>query len=208
MIIIGTGGHASDLLSDGYVFSKYNSLYFFDSVNSFETTIVFDKYKVLTSEAEFIDLSQTERIFILAVGIPTIRQTLCMRMENAGLKIDSYISPLALVARTGIVNDGANVMPFASIFGHTFVGKGTLVNSYASLHHDVTTGDFCEISPGARVLGKASIGSKVYIGANATVLPRVTIGDNCIIGAGAVVTENLPNNCTAVGVPAKIIKRE
>ena len=41
---------------------------------------------------------------------------------------------------------------------------------------------------------------------NVTVLPGVTIGENAVIGAGAVVTEDIPDNCLAVGVPARPVK--
>lgn len=50
-----------------------------------------------------------------------------------------------------------------------------------------------------------TIGNNVFIGAGARVLGDLTIGDNVNIGANAVVTKDLPSNCTAVGVPAKII---
>ena len=41
---------------------------------------------------------------------------------------------------------------------------------------------------------------------NVTILRGVTIGENAIIGAGAVVTEDIPPNCVAVGIPAKPIR--
>jgi maltose O-acetyltransferase len=44
------------------------------------------------------------------------------------------------------------------------------------------------------------------IGINVTILSGVTIGENSVIGAGAVVTNDIPPNCLAVGVPAKAIK--
>lgn len=47
----------------------------------------------------------------------------------------------------------------------------------------------------------------VYIGARAMILGNITIGKNSKIGAGAVVLNNIPPNCTAVGVPAKIVKQ-
>jgi acetyltransferase-like isoleucine patch superfamily enzyme len=50
------------------------------------------------------------------------------------------------------------------------------------------------------------IGDHVWIGANATVLKGVTIGNNVIIAAGAVVTKDIPENCIAAGVPAKVIR--
>jgi maltose O-acetyltransferase len=49
------------------------------------------------------------------------------------------------------------------------------------------------------------IGRNVYIGAGAIILPGVKIGDRSIIGAGAVVTEDIPPDSVAVGVPAKVI---
>ncbi|MBQ7529365.1 sugar O-acetyltransferase [bacterium] len=45
-----------------------------------------------------------------------------------------------------------------------------------------------------------------WIGARVNILPGVTIGENAIIGTGSVVTKDIPDNCVAVGVPAKIIK--
>lgn len=52
-----------------------------------------------------------------------------------------------------------------------------------------------------------AIGNNVWIGAGAIINPGVNIGDNCVIGSGAVVTKSIPNNCVAVGVPAKVIKQ-
>lgn len=51
------------------------------------------------------------------------------------------------------------------------------------------------------------IGNSVWIGAGAIVLPGVTIGDRVVIGAGAVVNRDLPDDCVAVGNPARVIKR-
>lgn len=50
------------------------------------------------------------------------------------------------------------------------------------------------------------IGDNVFIGAGARVLGDIKLGDNVIIGANAVVIKDLPDNATAVGIPAKIIR--
>ncbi|WP_375431140.1 acyltransferase [uncultured Friedmanniella sp.] len=49
------------------------------------------------------------------------------------------------------------------------------------------------------------LGNDVWLGANVVVLAGVTIGDGAVIAAGAVVTKNLPAQCIAAGVPAKVI---
>ena len=54
--------------------------------------------------------------------------------------------------------------------------------------------------------GFPKIGNNVYIGVGAKVLGAIEIGNNVKIGANAVVIENIEDNATAVGVPAKVIK--
>ena len=51
------------------------------------------------------------------------------------------------------------------------------------------------------------IGKNVWLGENVTILQGVTIGDGCVIGSGAIVTKDIPDNCIAVGAPARPIKR-
>lgn len=45
-----------------------------------------------------------------------------------------------------------------------------------------------------------------WIGARVSILPGVTVGENAIVGTGSVVTHDVPDNCMAVGVPARIVK--
>lgn len=52
-----------------------------------------------------------------------------------------------------------------------------------------------------------AIGNNVTLGANVTIIGGVTIGNNVIIGAGSVVVKDVPDNCVAVGNPARIIQK-
>ena len=72
------------------------------------------------------------------------------------------------------------------------IGEGT------DIQHSVTIGETAKGCP--------TIGKYCHIGARAVVIGNVKIGDNVTIGAGAVVVHDVPDNCTVVGVPAKIIK--
>ena len=52
------------------------------------------------------------------------------------------------------------------------------------------------------------IGHDCVIGVNSIIMPGVKIGNEVVIGSGSVVTKDIPNNCIAVGNPAKVIKTD
>ncbi|MGP5073491.1 acyltransferase [Arthrobacter rhombi] len=66
---------------------------------------------------------------------------------------------------------------------------------------DVVTGKRINVSK------DISIGNHVWISRGASILGGVTIGDGSIIGFGSIVTNNVPNNCVAAGVPARVVRK-
>jgi acetyltransferase-like isoleucine patch superfamily enzyme len=50
------------------------------------------------------------------------------------------------------------------------------------------------------------ISDHVWVSAHAQILKGVSVGKGCVIGTGAIVTSNLPDNCVAVGVPARVVR--
>ena len=73
--------------------------------------------------------------------------------------------------------------------------------------HDGGTYAFRDIEKykGVQKYGSIHVGERTFIGYGAIILPGVTIGKRCVIGAGAVVANDIPDNCVAAGVPAKVI---
>jgi serine O-acetyltransferase len=79
---------------------------------------------------------------------------------------------------------------------------------------DAVFGDDCVIRNGVTVglknvghRGAPVLGSRVDIGAGAKILGPIKIGDDVLIGANAVVLADVPSNCIAVGVPARVLPR-
>ena len=87
------------------------------------------------------------------------------------------------------------------------LGQHVLLNLGCTVGHDAVLEDFCSLMPHANVGGEAHLGAGVYLGTNATVLNQVHVGAETTLGAGAVAVRNLPAHCTAVGVPAVVIKQ-
>ncbi len=80
------------------------------------------------------------------------------------------------------------------------------------IHQDAVIGPRCmlmqQVTIGTDASGQAPVlGSDVYVGAGAKILGGITIGNRARIGANAVVLTDVPDDCTAVGIPARIIQR-
>lgn len=102
------------------------------------------------------------------------------------------------------------IHPGATIGRRLFIDHGTGV----VIGETTEIGDDCTIYQGVTLGGTGkdkgkrhpTLGNHVMVGCGAKVLGPITIGDHVRIAAGAVVLTDLPDNCTAVGVPARIAR--
>ncbi len=101
-------------------------------------------------------------------------------------------------------------LPYTATIGKRFyIGHfgGIIINANAVI------GENCNISQGVTIgvsgqgerRGVPVIGNNVYMGANATIAGKINIGDNVVIGANSLVTDNVEDNVTVLGVPARKI---
>lgn len=101
---------------------------------------------------------------------------------------------------------------YISCIQNISIGEGSLLGQNVFItdnNHGTCSKEELKIAPAKRELyskGPVIIGKNVWLGKNVCVMPGVTIGDGAIIGANAVVTHNIPCNCVAVGIPARIQK--
>ncbi len=103
------------------------------------------------------------------------------------------IHPGATLGRGIFIDHGTGV-----VIGQTaIVGDGTLI------YQGVTLGGT------GKQLGKRhpTLGKNVIVGAGAKILGDIEIGDNSRVGAGSVVLQSVPNDCTVVGIPGRIVRQ-
>jgi serine O-acetyltransferase len=103
------------------------------------------------------------------------------------------IHPGARIGRGLFIDHGAGVV----------IGETVVIGEHCVLFHNVTLGGT------GRYHGQRHpmVGDHVYIGTGATVLGPVSIGDHAKIGANAfVINHDVPDDCTVVGTPARIVK--
>ena len=117
-----------------------------------------------------------------------------------------YISQRA-ARKTGIeIHPGATIGDglFIDHGNGVIIGETTIIGNNVTLYQGVTLGGT------GKEHGKRhpTICDNVMISAGAKVLGSFTVGENSKIGAGSVVLEEVPPNCTVVGVPGRIVKRD
>jgi serine O-acetyltransferase len=116
-----------------------------------------------------------------------------------------------LVSQLSRLLTGIEIHPGAKIGKGFFIdhGMGVVIGETAEI------GDDCSIYQGVTLGGTGkdvgkrhpTLGNNVMVGAGAKVLGPFTVGNNSKIAAGAVVLTEIPENSTAVGVPAKVVRQ-
>ncbi len=142
----------------------------------------------------------------MAIGDNAARQRAFENAKRLGHKFINVIHPQAVVGRECRFGEGIVVFAQAVVNSGTEIGDGVIVNTACSVDHDCRIGAHAHIAPGARLAGGVSVGEGALIGIGAVAIPGISIGARSVVGAGAAVTRDLPPDCVAVGVPARVIK--
>ncbi len=151
-------------------------------------------------------------------------------LKYIGQKCEAFVATDDNKERKSIVkmlNDRRKVMPInavhknASLSGSTdisygnfiddgsvlgaksVIGNHNLIHSGVVIEYEAEIGQFVQIGAGSVIGAGSKIEDEVFIGAGVVIVPGITVGKNARIGAGSVVVENVEDNSTLFGNPAK-----
>jgi serine O-acetyltransferase len=153
-----------------------------------------------------------ERTALLFLGMPLL-PVLLLRLRNSLLRRSVPVLPY-------LCDLASNAIWDIAIGRQVVAGPGLMIpHGHVVIDGDVRIGSECSINPWVTIglSGRRRyafdyrgpiIGDRVTIGTGAKILGPITIGDGARIGANAVVIEDVPENATVVGAPARIAHRK
>ena len=166
-----------------------------------------DGFPYLGSVKELNEVA-SELNLVIGIGNCKWKRQVFERIDNSHIKFPTLIHPSVQLRdfQHCQLGEGSVIAQNVVITTNVKIGKHVQVSPASTLAHDVEIGDFCSLMYAVNLAGNVTLNRGVYIGTNATVIQLLEVGENSIVGAGAVVTRSLPANCTAAGLPARIIK--
>lgn len=157
----------------------------------------------------------------------THAKTTCAKLQTVTITDNEYRGLIEDLI-PGIPEDSVVCPPFHCDHGNGIkMGRNVFLNyncvildgGFVTIEDNVKIGPNCQLytpqHPTDHVLRRdtvetaypITIGEDTWLGGGVIVCPGVTIGKRCIIGAGSVVTKDIPDDCLAVGNPARVIRR-
>ncbi|KWW16562.1 MULTISPECIES: acetyltransferase [Peribacillus] len=202
IVIIGAGGHSKVVQDIIRALDGHRLMAILD-----------DEFKVLKKKGElyFGPISSFKDLFIhfeckliIAIGKNDIRMKLVNELNLDPMDYETVIHPTAVIGQDVMIGSGTVIMPNVVLNAGAKVGNQVILNTSSVIEHDAHLKDFVHIAPNATVTGAVRIGTGTLLGAGAAVIPSIKIGEWCTVGAGSTVIEDMQDELTAVGSPARI----
>lgn len=206
IVIYGAGGLGREIYELIDEVNKYNILGFLDD------GIINNKVSVnipILGGIEFLHNIEYPIGVVFAIADVYVKQNIYKKILqiNKGHYFPIVIAKNSYVSKRAMLSEGTIVGRYCSVSTSVQLGKLVFLNTKCDIGHDSIIGDFCSLMPSVNVSGNVSVGQRTLIGVQSAILQGIKIGSDVTVGMGSKVMTDVPDNCTVMGYPAKIIAR-
>lgn len=207
IIIVGSGGFAREVVwlleEKNLIEPEWNILGYVSN----EKTALMGKYPILGDD-EWLLHYANEACIACCIGNGSIRKTIIDKLANkTNFSYPNIIANGVTMSESVRLGKGCIICTASVLTVDINIGDFFICNLDCTIGHDVNINNYVTLNPSVNISGNVTIGDETTIGTGCNIIQGISIGTHTTLGAGAVAVTNLPSDCTAVGVPAKIIKR-
>lgn len=210
LVGVGAGGHAKNVIDAVTAAGRARvAMLLDDDPSTWGTRVLGVPVQGSSALLEEIRASGVANAFIGVGGIPapSVRRVVMDRLTDAGFRVPPIVHPAATVSAWALPAAGCQVLAGAVINPDAHIGQGVVIGTGAIVGHDTVVDDFAHVAAGARLGGRVRVGAGALVGSGAVVLQGISVGDGATIGAGAVVTRDVDDGATVLGIPAQADSR-
>jgi len=202
LALLGAGGHGK-VVADLAQLSGWESVTFFD--DSYPERQINGAWPIQGTTQDLLHTLNHFDGVLVSVGDCAVRLNLYMALKESEAPLVSITHPNAVISSYAKIGLGCVIMAGAVInFGAT-IGDACIVNTGATIDHDCQLANAVHICPGVNLSGEVSIAQASWVGVGSAIRQRIQIGSRVLIGAGSVVVNDVADNLTVAGSPAKIL---
>lgn len=211
-ILIGCGGFALEVVE--YLKDKHlqvSALDRFSAITDVVSTTQSrfgDLCSILGYAPKFHGIPNTvqrrsEKKVLICLGSPEDRQKNFIELKRLDFIFGTLVHQSAWVAKSARIDEGAIICPFAFIGAMAWVGANSVINTRATVGHDVRVGMSSVLSPHCDMNGASKCGRVSFLGAGSILDPNIEIGEYTKVSSGTVVKQTFGDGFLLAGSPAK-----
>ena len=155
-------------------------------------------------DCEWLNCQKEELFSVCAIGSSKSRKKVISKLPD--VKFATIIDPKVEMSDKVNLGVGCIICAGSILTVDITIGSHVIINLDCTIGHDVIISDYVTLYPSVNISGNALLGESVEMGTGCQIIQGIHVGAGSIVGAGAVVVKELPEECTAVGSPAKPIK--
>ena len=155
-------------------------------------------------------LDHPDAQLVVCAGSGLARSTIVARLTAIGVEPGRYASirhPSVAVPASCSVGGGTILLANVVLTADVTLGRHVVAMPHAVFTHDDRADDCATICAGVSLGGDVRLGRASYLGMNSSVREHCVVGDNTVLGMGSALLQDLPDDQTWVGTPARPINR-
>ncbi len=203
LILVAASGLAREVLASTRASGAFDVVGFLDDDPALSGTYI-DGLPVLGRISDATAFPTAS--FVLCAGKGVVREKIAASLASLGIGSVRYIS---VVDKNAFVSDGSTIGAGCILLANVVLTAGVRLGSHVvampnvTFTHDDEVDDFATLAAGVSLGGGVHIGRRAYLGMNSSIRQGCVIGAGAIVGMGAAVVQNMPDDETWAGVPAR-----